>query len=185
MDEVLETRGKLRVRLVLDEYPEKPYDDGRSPIIRLDYLSGWRAEAVSDIGGYVPAAIDSITAAAARWGGEPDLFERYLRIFHGTTEVEWYDRRGGGGSVYVTFDTTDWREHHGINDGRTGAIDIGEWRAWCEGDVYGYVVEELATWRRTDNESGDERQTWEERESLWGLYGREYAEQSAREGFSA
>ena len=186
MSEVLEERGDLRVRLVLDDYPAEPYDDGRSPILRLYPLrswGGWRADHIDTIGGYVPAAMDDIVTAAEKWAGEPDLFGRYLRMFHGTTEVQWYDGRPGGGDyIYVTFDTADWRAHHGIGDDRAGAVDMDDWRAYCEGDVYGHIIEQRAIWRRDG--SAEIRASWEHVESCFGFYDRPYAEQAARQAFN-
>lgn len=190
MSEVLDQRDGLRVRLVPDEYPGEPYDDGRSPILRLHPLrwwGGWRAEYIDTIGGYAPAAINDIVTAAQKWAGEPDLFERYLRMVHGTTEIEWYDSRPGSGDyVYVTFDTADWRAHHGLPDQPTGNIDMSDWRAYCEGDVYGYLIEERATWHRVDdgNSSPSTRESWEQIDSWWGFYGHDYAEDTAIERFN-
>ena len=187
MSDVLETCRDMRVRLVLDNYPAEPYDDGRSPILRLYPLrswGGWRADHIDTIGGYVPAAMDDIVTAAEKWAGEPDLFGRYLRMFHGTTEVQWYDGRPGGGDyIYVTFDTADWRQHHQIEPHQHDVIDMTEWRAYCEGDVYGYVIEQRATWRRDG--STETRESWETVDSCWGFYGHKYAEEAAREAFDS
>ena len=185
MSEILETRGDLRVRLVRDDYPDEPYDDGHSPILRLYPLrswGGWRADHIDTIGGHTPAGIGEIVTAAEKWAGNPDLFGRYLRMFHGTTEVQWYDgRQDGADYVYVTFDTADWREHHQIAPEQREVIDMSEWRAYCEGDVYGYVIEQRTTWRRDG--STETRQSWETVDSCWGFYGNQYAEQAAREAF--
>jgi hypothetical protein len=191
VSEVSEERGHLRVRLVRDDYAPEPYDEGRSPILRLYPLrswGGWRAEYVPDIGGYKPIAADDIATAAEKWATEPDLFARYLRMFHGTTAVEWYDARPDAGDfLYVTFDTADWRAHHGLPDDLSGAVDISEWRAYCQCDVYGYVVEEGAVWLRVnaDGEVIDTRESWEPIDSCWGFYGQQYAEDAGREALAA
>jgi hypothetical protein len=191
MSEVLATRGDLRVRLVLDDCADEPYDGGRSPILRLYPLrswGGWRAEYIDSIGAYTPAAADHIMTAAQKWAADPDLFERYLRMFHGTTTVQWYDgRRGGGDFVYVTFDTADWRAHYDLSDHIAALVDLSDWRAYCEGDVYGYIVEQRATWQRTNpaGEVVDTRETWEPVDSYWGFYGHQYAETAGRSAFDA
>lgn len=186
MDEVIMRRNDMRLRLVRDDFPAEPYHDGQSPILRLYPLGGvgWRADYIDSIGGYPPAAIDDIAAAGSRWGRDRELFERYLRMFHGTTAVQWYDGRCGGGDyVYVTFDTADWRQHHGIADGQIDVIDMSEWQAYCEGDVYGYIIEEHAAWQGTDSAGAviDTMQTWETVDSCWGFYGFDHAEQAARQ----
>jgi hypothetical protein len=182
MGEVIDTRGRYRVVLRVDEHAEAPYDEGSSPILRVEYTSrGWRAELVDKTGGYAPEHIDAIVAAASRFGGDTDLFERYLRMFHGTRDIVWYQSREG--ASYVTFDTPDWRAHLGIADDAADVVSLEEWRAYVEGDVYGWVVEERATWHRDG--SDDTHETWEHVESCWGFYGREYAEEAAREAFAA
>lgn len=42
--EILAETGDFRVQLVLDEWPDEPYDDGASPLLRLNYRQGWYAK---------------------------------------------------------------------------------------------------------------------------------------------
>jgi hypothetical protein len=62
---------------------------------------------------------------------------------------------------------------------------MSDWRAYCEGEVYGYAIEERATWRRTGRAgTGSEAmQTWELVDTRWGHYGTDHAEQAARHAF--
>lgn len=189
--EVLERRGDLRVVLFHDDQPHAPSDDGSSPLLRLWMRSyEWRAEHVSEITSFKPDGIDGILAAAARWGYRSgrERFERYLRIFHGTTEVLWWDSRGNGGGdyVYVTFDTRQWREFVGCPADQTGVLDLSEWQSYCEGDVWGRRVERRRSYVAADG-SGDTIETWEPVQDAdsWGLIGREWAEQEAREALAA
>jgi hypothetical protein len=55
-----------------------------------------------------------------------------------------------------------------------------EIRAWRDGEVYGWIVEEQVIWHRADGDSG-EMETWEHLDSCWGFYGRAWAEQNALE----
>ena len=122
--ETLETSedGRYRVRLVLDEYADEPYDDGQSPLLRLDKTSyGVRAEHVMATGR--PLDDDErIEEAAQRWGtpsGSPFgwYFEKYLRAYYGTTQIKtWHS----GSYWYVTYDTARWREYVGCPPGETG-----------------------------------------------------------------
>jgi hypothetical protein len=57
-----------------------------------------------------------------------------------------------------------------------------EVRAWQDGDVWGYVIEERIGWVRADG-SAETMETWETVDSCFGFYGREWAERSAREAF--
>lgn len=181
MSDVIEQGDRYRLVMVPDEHADEPYDEGSSPIVRVEYnhAGGWRAEVVDKTGAYVPDEIDAILGAAQRFGGDSDLFDRYLRAFHGTREVVWYQSRGG--ETYVTFDTPEWREHLGIADDATGVVSLDEWRAYVEGDVWGWVIEESATWHRDGTD--DTRETWEHVDSCFGYYGRMYAEEAGREMF--
>ena len=179
--ETLETSedGRYRVRLVLDPYPDEPYDDGQSPLMRLDYSGyGWRAEHIMATGR--PLDVDAyVEAAAERWGTDFDLLEKYLRAYHGVTQVEtWHS----GDYWYITYDPAAWRAHVGAPE---GSANMSEYRAWCEGDVWGWVTEKRVTWTAEDDEYGD-RDTWETVDSCWGYYGSdgangEYLKQTARD----
>jgi hypothetical protein len=183
--EVLETSndGRFRVRLVLDEFADEPYDDGASPLLRLEYRHGYRAEHVMT--GSRPADADGcVEAAAERWGTDFELLEKYLRAYHGATKVEtWHS----GDYWYVTYDPAAWREWAGAPE---GSADMSEYRAWCEGDVWGYVVDKRVTWH-TDDPDFEDEDRWEDAgDSCWGFYGRagangEYLEQTAREALAA
>lgn len=184
--EILETSedGRFRVKLVRDEYPDEPYDDGQSPLLRLDNtgMHGVRAEHIMATGR--PLDDDEyVESAIARWGSpsNPDwaLVETYLRAFHGATKIEtWYS----GDYWYVTYDPARWREHVGAPE---GSVNMSEYRAWCEGDVWGWVVEKNVTWTAVDDDQ-DDMSTWEHVDSCWGYYGSdgangEYLRQCARE----
>jgi hypothetical protein len=174
-ENVLETSddSRFRVRLEPDPYPDEPYDDGQSPLLRLDYRRGWQAEHVMATGRPTDDD-DRIEEAAARWGSNFTLLEKYLRAYYGMTAIEtWHS----GDYWYVTYDTAKWREHVGAPE---GSVDMSEYKAWCEGDCWFYVVEENVTWQRTDNPDVT-MGTWEHVDSCGGFYGSEYAGQCARE----
>lgn len=164
-----------RARIVTDDYSDAPYDDGSSPVIRLEYRSGWTAEQVTEITSHVVAP--EILTAAAHFGSEADKFERYLRLFHGTTEVQWFsgiDRDAD----YVTFDTKVWREEMGLTDEHIAAhpehdfrlASADEYRAYLEGDAYGIIVEQEVAVANI-GETDEDTDVWEEGDSLWGFYG--------------
>jgi hypothetical protein len=188
--EIVETRGNWRVVLHIEEGPDEPYDDRQSPLLRLDtsgrYRSGTvRATHVMATGRptYADARIEE---AAERFDGELSMLEKYLRAYHGTTQfVTWSSED----YTYVSYDTPAWREYIGF-DGKTapmdglpeGAVNLDEYQAWCEGEVYWYVVEKRAHWTTEDEEIEDkERDTWEHVDSCGGYYGAEWAEEAAKE----
>jgi len=190
--EVLEERGDRRVRLVTEEGPEEPYDDGQSPLLRID-LVGYtpRAEHIQ-VGSLRPTDADEqIEEAARRWGGPNNRdwakFEKYLRAYHGVTQIETYWSET---YWYVTYDSTPWREAVGAN---AGSASLEEYKAWCEGEVYGYVIEKQVTWHAVNPVTDDpeyaeypDRTSWEEIPddgSCWGFYGRGYAEDQAKLAF--
>jgi hypothetical protein len=178
--EVLETRGNYRVRLVPDEDAEEPYNCGQSPLIRISHRSGYpHAEHV--MADERPTGHDKrIEYAFTRWySGDEATLRKYLRAFHGMTRWEEYRSQD---YTYVTYDTAEWRAYTGFSADSPmpdNAVNLDEYRAWCEGDVYGWIVEKQVNW--TDDDADNHTQTWEEEASRWGYYGYEYAEESARE----
>jgi hypothetical protein len=177
--------GRFRVQLIADEYPDEPYDDGQSPLLRIGHgYNGARAEHVMATGR--PLDNDSrIEEAAERWGGPDDddwrLFEKYLHAYYGVTKIEtWHS----GEYWYVTYDPAGWREHVGAPE---GSISMAEYRAWCEGDVWMYAVERKVTWKPVDAPADDDvtMTTWETVDSCGGYYGRDYAEECALEAFKS
>lgn len=175
--ETLETSedGHFRVQLVLDPYPDEPYDDGQSPLMRLDYSGyGYRAEHIMATGR--PLDADSyVEAAAERWGTDFGLLEKYLRAYHGTTQVKtWHS----GDYWYITYDSAAWREYIGVTADKAEAwladhsdsINLNEYRAYCEGDVWFWVVEKNVTWHR-DDDPDETMETWETVDSCGGYYG--------------
>lgn len=204
-EEVIAERDGYRAKIVVDYDATEPYNDGGSPLLRITGYG--HAEQVTGITSYeLPF---EITAAFSRF--EDDVFERYLRIFHGTTSIVWWDQQQYNADRFVTFDTTHWREAMGIDDAQLATItaagrniaDLDEWKWYCEGDVYGIVIEKrsatpanraaldaaaaelgadalytaVAAKADEDNDDVD----WVEIDSMWGYYGDKYATESARE----
>lgn len=190
--ETLEERDGYRVRLELDEYGDTPYDDSQSPLLRLDKHSyGVRAEHIQ-IGSMRPTDDDAaIENAVSHWSTTPadsdwHLFEKYLRAFYGVTIIETYSTSD---YWYVTYNSKAWRRAIGF-DGTIAPEDeanpakpnMDEYKSWCEGEVYYYVVEKLTTWTLKDG-SGIDMSTWEEVDTCGGFYGDEYAREAALEAF--
>lgn len=160
----------LRSRVVADSDPQRPEDDGAMPIIALRHNAmGWVAEPIDLTcgGGWGWTEAYYALRAAARFGSDLDKLERYLRIFHGCTAIDYLSDQDG--TIYIACDPAEWREHVGAPEG----ADLGEWRDYLNDDVYGVVVEKLVTWAEVGGTR--EQQTWDEQDSLWGLYGWKYA----------
>lgn len=177
--------GKFRVRLIQDDDASEPYDDGQSPLLRLEY-SGYRshypyrAEHVMATGR--PTDSDErIEEAASKWGGELDKFEKYLRAYYGTREIA-VNTSTSRGYTYITYDTAEWREAMGFEpDAETPhpLINMDGYLAWCVGDCWGYVVEKNVTWHK-DGDPDSTMTTWEDVDSCWGFYG-DYGREAALE----
>lgn len=178
--EVVEERGDYRVVLYPDIDSSDPRDnDGQSPLIRF-----YRDTAEHIAPTWKSGREDNIEGAARRWG-PPNrdtwhLFETYMRAFHGTTQIETYY---SGNHWYVTYDTTEWREDTGAP---ANSVDITEWKAYCEGEVYGYVVQKRVTWLAQDDAGAEygTMETWDDVDSLWGFYGYDYAIRNARDALN-
>jgi hypothetical protein len=192
-----------RVRLELDEYPEKPYDEGATPILSREFRGyGARWEAFNEAGEDYAYILNRVRDEVP--GDEEENIERFLRIFHGAYSVTFdsseYNR-------YVSFDTAEWREKMGLTDEYMESVgkdtldpsklsegSLTEVLAWAEGDVYGIIEEKKlnrksetvytnpATGEEVRTEETDE-EVWEVEESVWGYYGRKYAEEEAKSIF--
>jgi hypothetical protein len=184
-EEVLETQGDYRVKLVLDEGPAEPEHDGQSPLLRLDRggYDSVRAEHIMATGRPLDDD-DQIEYAARHWDTTPAdrdwrLFETYLRAWYGVTQIEtWHS----GSYWYVTYDSAAWREYAGTEP---GSADMAEYRAWCEGEVFGVVLEKRVHWSTEDPDFDDEDR-WEEIPdgASWGYYGYDWAVQCAKEALA-
>ena len=193
--EVVEERGPYRARMTLQEYADAPYDMGSVPILRLSDNS---ASIVAGEYGDLAALADAWEALCDQGGYGTELFERYLRIFHGATSIATYD---SGNFIYIAFDTAVWREAMGITDEHRAATPEHKWdevahrslaeiQAWAEGDVWCIVLERrVITCTTTTDEDGNgvgepvwDRE-WQEVDdtSCADFYGRDYAESAAKE----
>lgn len=184
-ENVVEERDGYRVIVEIDQYLEEPYDDGQSPVLRI---AGFRQEHIAGTSFTSAESDERIEEAVSKWGGpsapEWHLVEKYLRAFHGVTQIETY--YSGSYYWYVTYDSAEWRDAVGLTE--PGGADISAWKAYCEGEVYAYRVQKLVKWVTLDPALDPEdraRETWEDTEySCSGLYGYEYAEQAALEALS-
>lgn len=198
---VIETRGDYRVRIVPDECADEPYNDGQSPLLRIEPRFEMRVTYV-DTGASRPHQEDEfIIAAIQRWNTTPgrdnwNLFEKYLRAYFGVTQIEtWYTDI----YWYVTYDSAAWRKSIGFDgviaplDGGKGGASLAAYKAWCEGEVYSWVVEKRVAWRAVNPVTDDpdyaeypDRETWETVESCSGYYGYdEYLKEEALEALTS
>jgi hypothetical protein len=180
--EVIETSadGTMRLTLHIDHDPVNPreeYDHLESVVTVPD----GRYAAVDKDGGPLANAWRRCLDRH-RHRDAVEVFTRYARIFHGATTLVSDPYHGPMSVWYLT------RE---VADGPNGTPDpaaylkaqADEYQTYAEGDTYGYVIEREVTWTRDGGD--DTMTTWETIDSCWGFYGREYAEESAREAWQA
>jgi len=113
-----------------------------------------------------------------------EVFERYVRIFHGGVVLEHHDPENGPHTLwYLTgLDV----ETHGIGDPEAFVrSERDEYAAWASGDCWGFVVEERVVYERAIK-TGDTGKDWMWRyertdDSCWGIYGYEWAASMARD----
>jgi hypothetical protein len=183
-EEIIETSddGMYRVKIIMDEGAQEPYDDGASPLLRI----GWRYGAIDAqhiaVGGRPAGSDHRIEYAAERYGAPSGsdwrTFEKYLRTFYGVVRIEtWYS----GDYWYVTYDSAEWRDYTGAP---AGSASMDEYKAWCNGECYGYTVEKKVLWQRQDNPE-ETTFTWEIEEACSGFYGDGYAREAAMEAYKS
>jgi hypothetical protein len=149
-----------RARLVVDEDFGQPWGDALAPALLIEH----RRHAVLASEVYRPKDADRIMAAWRHLGGGA-TFERHLRLVYGTTAISHVT---GQDFTVIIFDTGEHRAHAGITGDCDLTGEVHEWRAWLDGDVYGVIVEQHTA-------TG----CWIGHDSLWGLYGYDYASSEA------
>ncbi len=173
---LIEEAGDFRVRVVCDESQSEFPDFVQSAVISMND----RYQSFNDTHG-LGALVRREWSERLR---DFDVIERWLKISHGVRAVSTVDTRD---ATYLVLLTEDAQSYYGtpadlVQECADGDATI--FSQWAEGDIYGYIVEERATWRR---EGGDEEtmETWEEVDSLWDIYGHDHAEAEAREALTS
>lgn len=182
---------KWRVRLVTDESPDEPYNDGSVPLWRVEHSGlGWRTEQVKVTS--FDAVDVRMSDAVNRFGGATkEILSRWLRAYHGVTIVEhWHS----GNAWYIAADDEAWRKEMGVSSEQIteeyseGGSLMPEYKAWCAGDVHGYVIERRVVAYTTIVEPADgeiigtrKDEEWipDEDGTVYGLYGYKYAVEEA------
>lgn len=179
--EVVETKGQYRASIILDDDAQAPDWDGMYPTLQID---GHYSHSVDALLGDDAEDFAPILSHFYETASQPlEAFERYLRIFHGTTQFAAHNTRLSREYGYVAFDTAKWREKHGVDAEQVKEENLlADVIAWVDGDVWGVRVEKVVHWYTQDEEIEDQdRSDWEELDSVWGYYGRDNAEQEARD----
>lgn len=197
--EVLHQQGdRYRLRLVPHLYPENPRTafDHLAHVVTVphpNYLNVGPDEGpLGDAWRRIIGERHRVHGAAERDAVE--IFERYARIFHGARTLYDSPYEGPSAVWYILPDgiaqlAAPSAEHP---DPAMACLQVerDEYRAWAEGDVWGYIIEVRETWVPVSQlgapeSERDTMQTWEEVPdgSCWGFYGYSYAEQEATEAW--
>ncbi|MFE7479994.1 hypothetical protein [Streptomyces sp. NPDC057552] len=170
--------GQLRVRLVHDACAPNPRQDfdHLAHVITIDTHLGQYAPVDQD-GGPLEWAWDRLKWNL--WGGV-DTFTRYVSIMHGGIVLESSPERGPRSLWYLLREDA---EDLGMLAEAYLDAERAEYEAWADGEVYGYIVEQIVDWVRADGQD-DAMTTWEEIDSCWGHYGYEWATAEAKRAFT-
>lgn len=183
---VMDDGTEYRAIIQRQSHPTPPESDGDWPILKFELRSH---RVTTDAEAYNAAAgpfLDKFTELADRnYGrGVREIFERYLKIFHGTTAVRTYGPNPHTDYTYIAFDTKEWRESMGIVGNRVEDLakedPLEEVRAWLEGDVWGKSIQHR--WN-PDNKLDDPDLGWHSHGDgwVWGFYGEKWAKQAVTE----
>lgn len=177
--------GIFRAVVTLDEYHEQPENEYGCPVLRVESrgygydvdMTGYGSESWRNdgIAGGAEYALSKFICEHGQTDGI-DMFDRWLRIFHGGSAVEWSSYHYSD-AIYVAYDTRAMREAWGQTGDmlETSDPELNEWKSWVEGDVYGIDVE-----RAVDFDDDGDPTSWESTDhSCWGFYGKQYAEEEA------
>ena len=180
--DIIEERGDFRVRLAYDDSADKPYDDGATPIFTVE-RSGY-GRSVEAFNSQAEKYVGAVAEILDRH--DMETLARFVKIFYGATKLDTFYSEGIRGH-YVAFDTAEWREEVGAPvEYLKDEYFLSEVRAWAEGEVFGYIVEKRVSYTKAYEDGRDdvEDAEWEDVDSCWGFYGREWAEQAAIEALN-
>lgn len=153
--ELIEREG-FAGRILVDEYPDMPDFDGDGHIIELDYRRD-RAD-VRNVdclrSGEAEELAGALSRAVAHWGFDWEKIERYLRSFYDVISLDW--THWSRDSHLVAVATRGLARDGWGRDDDEGEVLLAPYKAYRDGEVYGYVVEDP---------DGNEL------EALWGFYG--------------
>lgn len=178
-DFVVET-GQYRARIVPDSDREKPDWDGQGWVFSFDRRTNRIDTQHAETDDHGKVWDFGLVEAIGRFNDEALIF-RYLRMWHDVVSFDTLDLNGWELYFVVTREQADrW----GWDDPEWAKL-AGQaretWRAYIEGDVYGYIVEEQVPWMRLGPDGKvnpstiDVRHTWEHVDSCYGFYGYDYA----------
>lgn len=197
--DVIIERGDFRAVIERAAYQDPPEDDAGPIVLRRDYdeRRGWYRYAV------VSAPGATITVRGYGWDGR--LLA--VHIAERLTDAEWAAHDYGGRSESDAAETAllragaaDWHTMTACGDrSATEYLAVtfepdssakewaAEWQAWLDGDVYDVAVQARSVGTVHPSAvfyvGAETFERWDDVQRIGGYYGREWAEQAARELF--
>lgn len=168
------------VLVVNDDDPQQPENDGGCPVFEVGVSeathTGYGAYYAKDHQDRLLECLSKFVYEHGRRKGI-DTFERYVAIFHGGQITECY---GSDGPYVAVVTQTLWQEWGNTNPMPTDVVEMTEWRAWLDGEVYGYIL--LQGHRLCVCDTCRDLEDLDELGSCWGFYGEgEYAHEAGAE----
>lgn len=176
--EIIETRGDYRVALYLDDTMGNPRDeyDHTAHVVSVPDRSYLPPD---KDGGPLAGKWQRCLDNTPRKRDATDLFERYCRTIGVLTLLD--TPVDGPTSVwYLMPDEIQALANDECDPVKLLEGERDEYRAWAEGSVYGYQIEQRIVWHKADHEDADTMVTWECIDGVGGYYGWEDAESEAR-----
>lgn len=168
-----------RVSIQQDDDPENPRNNSYGPVHVLTVPDRDYVDVDKDPGPWGPQWRHLLDRYD--WSKAIEIIERYAALIGGFT----YDHAPVRGARSVWYLTREDAAEYEYWDPRTALEAYAcEYQAWCDGDVYGYMIEKRQTWQRVDDPTVISTR-WEIIDACWGFYGREYIESEAREALEA
>lgn len=180
MTEILETVGRYRVRLEVqeDQQDSNPRTDRDCNLANVITLSDQRYIDVDKDGGPLQDGWDYF---ADRDKGV-ELFIRWARMVHSALAVE-ENPHDGAHSIWYVMPERIAEAGTTVPPEEIIRQEVEEYREWAAGEVYGHVIEKSVRWQRTETTEDEVMVTWEEVDSCWGYIGYEYAKEEALQSF--
>lgn len=186
MNEILETHGRYRVRLEIEQdsygYNPRTWDD--TPLANVITPRGQQYIDIDEDGGPLQYGWDHFS----QFENGSELFVRWAKIFHGATVIEDRPHDGAWAFWYLMPDKaaeTTWSPEKLIN------FEIQRYRDWAQGEVYSYVIERSVRWVPEEGQEFDDDEptpepmiTWETADSCSGFIGYDEAKEAALEAFA-
>lgn len=168
------------VAVVRDDDPQQPEYDGGCPVFEV----GIHEATHTGYGNYYAKAHQArleecLSKFVCEYGRRKGIetFERYVAIFHDGAIAEC---QGSEGPYVAVITQTLWEAWGNEGAVQTDVVEIKEWEAWLDGEVFGYVLfqgEHLCTCPEHSN-----LDVLNQLGSCWGFYGEtNYAHEAGAE----